>query len=197
MERVNTAGHWAKVFRTPNPEQTAAITLLAMWVIAALWGWFFVDPFVLRESQVARDFVDFAVIVFPWIGNIKTLGPRADQGLFLHSVYFFALAPGTVACNLVMVSRPGIAKLASNDSPAQMAIEVCFCFALTGLVVWGMYYGILKPSHGVLHRTGYSFAISQLMVPVVAPFFIMGFWCALSCGFYFAYDSARKLISRH
>lgn len=184
------------MFKTPSLERTAAITLLVIWAIAALWGWFFVDPTVLRDSQNARDFVDFAVTVFPWIGNIKTLGPQAEKGLFLHSVYFFALAPGAIACNLVMVSRPSVAKLAYGNTPVQMAIEVCFCFALTALVIWGMYYGVLKPHHGVLHRTGYSFAVSQLMTPVVAPFFIMGFWCALSGGFYFSYDAVRQLIFR-
>jgi hypothetical protein len=187
---------WRVLLKTPGPARTATIVMLVMWAMAAVWGWFFVEASVLRDSQAARDYVDFTTKVFPWLNNIRKLGSQAEKGLFLHSVYFFVLIPVTLVCNLIIVSRPAVAKLVATDTPLQMLAEVCFCFLLACLLIWGMYDYILKPNFGRLHRTGYSFAVSQFLVPITAPFFIMGFWCALSCGFYFTFFSARKLIRK-
>jgi hypothetical protein len=188
--------NWRALFKTPGPTRSATITMLVMWALAAIWGWFFVEPTVLRDSQSAREFVDFATKVFPWLNNVRKLGYEAEKALFLHCVYFFALAPVTVVCNLILVSRPEAAKLVETDTPFQMLAEICFCFGFSWLLIWVMYDYIFQPSYGRLHRTGYSFAVSPFMVPVVAPFFIVGFWCALSCGFYCAYFSVRKLASK-
>ena len=186
--------NWQMLFKTPGPARVAMMVMLITWALAAVWGWFFVEPTVLRDSQPARDFVDFSTKIFPWLNNIRKLGPQAEKGLLLHSVYYFALAPVAVVCNLILISRPETAELVAADTPLQMIAEIFFCFMFACLLIWGLYYYMLQPSFGGLHRTGYSFVVSPVMVPIVAPFFIAGFWCSLSCGFHFAYFSFWKLI---
>jgi hypothetical protein len=176
--------------------RTATIVMLVMWAVAALWGWFFVEPTVLRDSQAVREYVDFTTKVFPWLDNIRKLGLQAEKGLFLHSVYFFALAPVTISWSLIMASRPEAAKLLAAETLFKTFVCFCFFCLLEFSFVWIMYHYIFQPSFGKLHRTGYSFVVGTFSVPLVAPFFIMAFWHVLSAALHFGYLSVCKLISK-
>ncbi len=97
---------WKTVFKTPSAARTATVVMLVTWFVAAVWGWFFVEPTVLRDSQAAHDYVEWASKMFPWLDNIRRLVPQAEKGLYLHSVYTVALAPFSVITALVIVLRP-------------------------------------------------------------------------------------------
>jgi hypothetical protein len=190
---MNPTENWKALFKTPGPPRTAMVVMLVTWGLAAIWGWFVVEPTVLRDSQTARDFVDFSIKIFPWLENIRKLGPQAEKGLFLHSAYTFALAPVSVGCSLATTSHPEAKERGAKATVRDGVILAGFCFALLLLGIFGMYSGILQQSFGQLHRTGYSFVVSSFTVPVVAPFFIMGLWHALTGGIHFAYFSVCKL----
>jgi hypothetical protein len=193
---VTKESFWKTVFKTPSAARTATVVMLVAWFVAAVWGWFFVEPTVLRDSQAARDYVEWASKVFPWLDNIRRLVPQAEKGLYLHSVYTVALAPFSVITALVIARRTEGRELEAAASLRDLIIVFSFCFALVGGLIAVMYNGILQPSFGKLHRTGYSFVLSPLTVPVAAPFFIMGFWQVFTGGTYSAYLSVRKLISK-
>lgn len=178
---------WQLLMSKPSAARTATIALGVMWAIAAIWGWFFVEPTVLRDSQAARNFVDFATSVFPWLNNIKKLGADAEKGLFLHSVYFFALAPGAIVSACITMLSPAAVRMLAEESRIKTFGTACFCFLFAALLVWVMYKYIFQPSFGKLHRTGYSFAINNFTVPLSAPFFIIGFWSAVFAGFHSIY----------
>lgn len=187
---------WKTVFKTPSAARTATVVMLVTWFVAAVWGWFFVEPTVLRDSQAAHDYVEWASKMFPWLDNIRRLVPQAEKGLYLHSVYTVALAPFSVITALVIVLRPEGKQRENEASLRDLLIVFCFCFALLGGAIAIMYNGILQPSLGKLHRTGYSFVMSPLTVPLIASFFIMGFWHVFTGGTYFVYLSVRKLMSK-
>jgi len=184
--------NWKELFKTPGPPRTAMVVLLVTWALAAIWGWFFVEPTVLRDSQAARDFVDFSTEIFPWLNNIRKLGYQAEKGLFLHSVYTVALAPISVGCSLAIASRPEAREREAKATLRDGVVLSGFCLSLLLLGILGVYSGILQQSFGKLHRTGYFFVMSSFTVPVVAPLFIMGFWHVLTGGVHFAYFSVCK-----
>ncbi|MDZ7919416.1 hypothetical protein [Rhodoferax sp.] len=175
---------WKTVFKTPSAARTATVVMLIVWGIAAIWGWFFVEPTVLRDSQAARDYVEWASRIFPWLDNIRRLVPQAEKGLYLHSVYTVALAPFSVVWALSLcrfqAKRTHAGSLTLRDS----FVGVCFCLVLSIFYIFVMYDGVLQPSFGKLHRTGYSFVLNGLTVPTVAPFFIISFWLICTFGLY-------------
>jgi hypothetical protein len=193
---VTKESFWKTVFKTPSAARTATVVMLVAWFIAAVWGWFFVEPTVLRDSQAARDYVEWASKAFSWLDNIRRLVPQAEKGLYLHSVYTVALAPFSVITAIVIMQRPEGRELEAAASLRDLLIVSGFCFALVSGGIAVMYNGILQPSFGKLHRTGYSFVLSPFTVPVVASFFIMGFWHVFAGGTYSAYLSVRKLMSK-
>ena len=193
---VTQESFWKTVFQTPSAARAATIVILLTWLAAAMWGWFFVEPTVLRDSQSARDYVAFASKIFPWLDNIRRLVPEAEKGLYLHCVYTLALAPVSIVWAFLLfgfqLRRAHNGKLTLRDS----LVGVCFCIALSVFYIFVLYNSILQPSFGKLHRTGYSFVVSPLTVPVVAPFFTMAFWQVLTGGTYSAYLAVRKLMSK-
>lgn len=193
---VTQESFWKTVFQTPSAARAATIVMLLTWLAAAMWGWFFVEPTVLRDSQSARDYVAFASKIFPWLDNIRRLVPEAEKGLYLHCVYSLALAPTSVLTALVIAWRPEGKDVRDRASLQDLLISFVFCLALVSVVVAVMYIQILQPSFGKLHRTGYSFVVSSFTVPVVAPLFIIGFWGVFAGSAHFAYLSVRKLMSK-
>lgn len=193
---VTQESFWKTVFQTPSAARAATIVILLTWLAAAMWGWFFVEPTVLRDSQSARDYVAFASKIFPWLDNIRRLVPEAGKGLYLHSVYTIVLAPTSVITALVIVQRPEGKNLEAAATLRDLLISSVFCFALVGGLIVVMYSQILHPSFGKLHRTGYSFVVSPFTVPVIAPFFILSFWHVFTGGTYFGYLTVRRLMSK-
>ena len=192
-KKPTMTAQWWLILQTPGPARTALVAQLAVWAIAAIWGWFFVEPTVLRDSQAARDFVDFATKIFPWLENIRRLVPQAEKGLYLHCVYTFALAPlGVIAVLGHVLSESGkmeLAKLSLRD-----LLVGCGAFViLLYFGIWCMYSYILHPSYGGgLHRTGYSFVVSKLTVPITAAFFFTFFWGLFMSVLHLAYRTIRK-----
>ena len=107
--------------------------MLVTWFVAAVWGWFFVEPTVLRDSQAAHDYVEWASKMFPWLDNIRRLVPQAEKGLYLHSVYTVALAPFSVITALVIVLRPEGKQRGKRGIPT--GPTNCFLFLLC--FTWG------------------------------------------------------------
>jgi hypothetical protein len=192
---VTKESFWKTVFKTPSAARTATVVMLVTWLVAAVWGGFFVEPTVLRDSQAARDYVEWASKVFPWLDNIRRLVPQAEMGLYLHSVYTVALAPLSVTTAVIIALRPLDNDLSATQSAFKNLRDTCVVFGILAIGILGLYNGILQPSFGKLHRTGYSFVVNPFTVPIVAPFFIMGLWHVFTGGTYFAYLSVRKLMS--
>lgn len=185
---------WVRVLRTPGSTRVLTINLLVVWAVAAIWGWFFVEPTVLQNSHTAREFVDFSTAIFPWLENIRKLGVQAEKGLFLHSVYSFAAAPVGIVVTLLMSCRPSTIETLMASSLMQIFAGALTCFLLSFLVI-GLYCYNLKVGAYGLHRTGHAFAVSALTVPPVASFFLYGFWCLLTAGIWSVYCLARKLMT--
>lgn len=128
-------------------------------------GWFLLEQTVLRDSQAARDCVEFSSKIFPWLGNIKPVMQEAEKGLYLRSVYTVALAPNSVIAALVIALHS-----LDNDIPATQSTfknfqTCCVAFGILTIGISGMYGGILQHSFGKLHRTDYSFVVGQVTVP--------------------------------
>ncbi len=183
--------YWRTIFATPSHARTATLAMVAMWMIAAIWGWCFVEPTVLRDSQAARDYVDWATKVFPWLENIRKLVPQAEKGLYLHCVYTVALAPLSIICTWFIGKRPEAIEFENSKSFFEVCVSPFIAFAGLVILIF-MYYGLLQPSFGKLHRTGYAFVMSHLTVPIFAPFFIMGIWSCVTGILYFTHLSIRR-----
>jgi hypothetical protein len=172
------------LFKTPGPARTATIVMLVMWAMAAIWGWFFVESTVLRDSRAARDFVDFATKVFPWLDNIRKLGPEAEKGLFLQSVCYFAFAPVAIWDTM---HRVRTLETKRQLEAAALTVALGFFFIV-------MLYFLLKPpGTSGLHRMDRFIFVNSWTTPIVSPFIAVGVIASMTlfaCCLYRLYVSA-------
>lgn len=185
--------YWRTIFKTPSHARTATLVMMAMWVIAAIWGWFFVEPTVLRDSQSARDYVDWATKVFPWLENIRKLVPQAEKGLYLHCVYTVVLAPFSMTYGWTSEKAYRLSKTANNLTSSRLLILILSYLVGLMFLIFVIYNYLLQPSFGNLHRTGYSLVVNSFTVPILAPLIIMGIWIGFICGIYAAYLLIRQI----
>lgn len=169
---------WVTLLRTPGNTRVGTIALLVAWALAAIWGWFFVEPMVLRHNQLARDLVEFGILAFPWLKGIRELGVHAEKGLFLHSVFHVVSAPAAMASVVLYVKRSvgSLRPLKVEKMWQQVLVVVGLGMTLTVLVI-GIYDWLLQlDPAGALHRTGHSIAVSGFLVPILAPLISYGLW---------------------
>lgn len=50
----------------------------------------FMPTTILSNSKFAREMVEIATAVFPWLDNIRVLGSRGERGLVIHSLVFLS-----------------------------------------------------------------------------------------------------------
>lgn len=172
---------WKIFYLTPSPRRFRALALLTIWVVAAVWGWFGVESTVLRDNVNARNLVDIATVVLPWLEKIKLLGGSAEKALFLHCVYYLVSFP--MALFMLSTGAENKTSDQSKEGIREYLIGSLVCFLMAFLVVAIYLYNLETKKYG-LHRTGYIFGVSELTVPIVAPAFIFGFWCFLLGGIF-------------
>ena len=145
--------------------RTYCIALLLLWFLATVWGWFLVGPTVLRDNQTARDIVTWATDFFPWLGNIRKLGPQAEKAVFLHSVLFFVAATCSFVVGCGMELTPEQLRTTAGRSKLFFLMR-----AIAGMVL--MIAG--ASIYGTLGASQFGLSSGQKLVfvnPITLPFF--------------------------
>lgn len=187
---MNVFYEWRKQFRTPGIARIGAFVLLIAWALSAIWGWFFVEATVLRDSQAARDFVGFTTTIFPWLDRIKELGPRAEKAQFLQCVNYFAFAPIAIGNALLWEFDPRQQRHYLQSSKFKKFMRL-IGIALFLIFVISLQWN-LKSQGKVVHRMDVLVYINNFSVPVISmiPGYI--FWGLVSTSIYEIYSILKS-----
>lgn len=168
---------WKKMME-PGLVRASTIALLAAWAAATLWGWLYVDADVLRTSEGARQVVQLATNVFPWISNVSRLGPAAEKALFLHCALLFLSAPFVIASTAAWELGGNRWVELTSKSVTARSMRFIGCVGLVGLVAL-FYLSIKTPTNGIPRMDRLVF-LNPISSVAVAPFPSYLIWSLLT-----------------
>ena len=151
----------------PSATRTYCIVLLLLWLLATVWGWFLVGPAVLRDNQTARDIVTSATNLFPWLGNIRKLGPQAEKALFLHSVLFFVATACSFVVGCGMELTPEQLRITAGRSKLFLLVRAIAGVLL--MIAGASIYGTLGVSQFGLSNGQKLVFVNSVTLPVFSP----------------------------
>jgi hypothetical protein len=147
--------------------RTFCLALLLLWFLSTVWGWFFVGPDVLRDNHTARDIVTRATDFFPWLGNIRKLGPQAEKAVFLHSVLFFvaAVCSFVVGCGMELTPE----QLRTTAGRSKLFFLMRAIAGVVLMIAGASIYGTLGASEFGLSSGQKLVFVNAVTLPAFAP----------------------------
>jgi hypothetical protein len=163
--------------------------VLGIWFLMACYGWFLVEPTILRDSAFAQDVVALAIKCFPPLENFRKFGLPAEKALYLNSLCFFMMSP--LGCLQAISSVPNYMKRQKFifDTLALKKIQSIFWALLLFVLIYAMYTFVLSPNKltGQL-RGGAMIAFHFLTVPPFAAGLMTLLWMMFFLVCYFFWD---------
>lgn len=140
-------------------------------------GIFFVPATILGDSEVARNIVALATVMFPWLNKIKEFGPIGERGLFIHSLCFLLAAPPIGLVMLTGQPKDGqtLSQRLVELRSFKAALAMIFCIAIS----INTYFRI-HPTHIEFYER-YGF-IDQIGVLIIAESVATTFWVGIFAG---------------
>jgi hypothetical protein len=176
-EAFSPLKHWISIWIALSNHEKHSALLLGLWLLSAIWGWFFVEPTILQNSEAAREIVAVATRWFPWIANVQKLGPQANKALYLHSVFaLLSVLPGLLSGIIWERSQLQVAKISALGTMGRVWHLISYPIGVALLL---LLYLQLRPSLGAMHRMDYFFFIGEVTMPLISPLLTGGIWAGI------------------